>query len=115
MSAARKLKVVTPEPIYHEPSKFYQASELMAMARSVTRIDVMETLVGKKSLNVKELCAETGYTQPCLSHHLKLLKLSHLCEAKRVGKYVYYSLTSAGKKIAKFVSECNQPGFVHED
>jgi DNA-binding transcriptional ArsR family regulator len=36
--------------------------------------------------NVGELCAAMGFSQPAMSHHLSLLRLSRVAETRRAGK-----------------------------
>lgn len=43
-------------------------------------------------LHVTELCNRLGQSQPAVSHHLALLRVSSLIESRREGKHNYYSV-----------------------
>jgi DNA-binding transcriptional ArsR family regulator len=43
-------------------------------------------------LTVNEIVAQTGVSQPTVSHHLKVLRDAGLVTAQRHGKEIYYSL-----------------------
>ncbi|WP_337176718.1 metalloregulator ArsR/SmtB family transcription factor [Paludisphaera sp.] len=43
-------------------------------------------------LHVTDLCNRLGQSQPAVSHHLALLRVSSLIESRREGKHNYYSV-----------------------
>jgi ArsR family transcriptional regulator len=43
-------------------------------------------------LSVNEIVAQTGVSQPTVSHHLKVLRDAGLVRTERQGKEIYYSL-----------------------
>jgi len=43
-------------------------------------------------LTVNEIVAQTGVSQPTVSHHLKVLRDAGLVTAQRHGKEIFYSL-----------------------
>jgi len=43
-------------------------------------------------LSVNEIVAQTGVSQPTVSHHLKVLRDARLVRTERHGKEIYYSL-----------------------
>lgn len=43
-------------------------------------------------LSVNEIVAQTGVSQPTVSHHLKVLRDAGLVRTERHGKEIYYSL-----------------------
>lgn len=43
-------------------------------------------------LTVNEIVAQTGVSQPTVSHHLKVLRDAGLVTMRRKGKEIYYSL-----------------------
>ncbi|MCI1208234.1 MAG: metalloregulator ArsR/SmtB family transcription factor [Treponema sp.] len=47
---------------------------------------------GDKGMNVTELTANTHLSRPAISHHLKVLKDSHLIKSYKIGPQVFYSL-----------------------
>ena len=45
-------------------------------------------------LHVTDLCHRLGQSQPAVSHHLALLRVSGLIESRREGKHNFYSVRS---------------------
>ncbi len=43
-------------------------------------------------LHVTDLCRKLGQSQPAVSHHLALLRVSGLIESRREGKHNFYSV-----------------------
>src|SRR5438128_2532130 len=50
------------------------------------------SLLGEAESCVHELCAETGMSQPAVSHQLRLLRVARLVRARRVGREVFYAI-----------------------
>jgi len=46
-------------------------------------------------LSVNEIVAQTGVSQPTVSHHLKILRDAGLVVVQRNGKEIFYSLNQA--------------------
>jgi ArsR family transcriptional regulator len=59
-----------------------------------TRLRILFYLVQNQELHVTDLCDRLGQTQPAVSHHLALLRVSGLIEARREGKHNFYSVRS---------------------
>ena len=57
-----------------------------------TRLRILMYLVREKELHVTALCERLGQSQPAVSHHLALLRVSGLIEARRDGKHNFYSV-----------------------
>lgn len=57
-----------------------------------TRLRVLLYLVRAGELHVTALCDKLGQSQPAVSHHLALLRVAGLIEARRDGKHNYYSV-----------------------
>src|SRR6266704_3542012 len=57
-----------------------------------TRLRILFYLVQNEELHVTDLCDRLGQSQPAVSHHLALLRVSGLIEARRDGKHNYYSV-----------------------
>lgn len=60
-----------------------------------TRMKVLCYLLGEGELHVTALCDRLDQSQPAVSHHLALLRVAGLIEARRDGKHNYYSVKSA--------------------
>ena len=57
-----------------------------------TRLRVLLYLTQQHELHVRALCERLQQSQPAVSHHLALLRLSGLIELRREGKHNYYHL-----------------------
>jgi ArsR family transcriptional regulator, arsenate/arsenite/antimonite-responsive transcriptional repressor len=57
-----------------------------------TRLRILFYLVQNEELHVTDLCDRLGQSQPAVSHHLALLRVSGLIEARREGKHNFYSV-----------------------
>ena len=70
-----------------------------------TRLTVLSLLQsGEKCACV--LLEKVSVSQPTLSHHMKILVDSGIVNARKEGKWTYYSLSAAGsKRAAKLLKE----------
>jgi ArsR family transcriptional regulator len=57
-----------------------------------TRLRILLYLAREGELHVTALCRRLGQSQPAVSHHLALLRVAGLIEARRDGKHNYYSV-----------------------
>ena len=57
-----------------------------------TRLRILLYLAQERELHVTALCEKLGQSQPAVSHHLALLRVSGLIEARRDGKHNFYSV-----------------------
>lgn len=57
-----------------------------------TRLRILMFLAREKELHVSALCERLGQSQPAVSHHLALLRVAGLVEARRDGKHNFYSV-----------------------
>jgi ArsR family transcriptional regulator len=57
-----------------------------------TRLRVLLYLAREGEQHVTALCDKLGQSQPAVSHHLALLRVAGLIEARRDGKHNYYSI-----------------------
>ena len=57
-----------------------------------TRLRILLYLLREGELHVTALCDKLGQSQPAVSHHLALLRVAGLIEARRDGKHNYYSV-----------------------
>jgi DNA-binding transcriptional ArsR family regulator len=55
-----------------------------------TRLRILLYLMRQKELHVRALCEILGQSQPAVSHHLALLRVSGLIESRREGKHNFY-------------------------
>ena len=57
-----------------------------------TRLRILFYLMREKELHVTALCDKLRQSQPAVSHHLALLRVAGLIEARRDGKHNFYSV-----------------------
>jgi len=57
-----------------------------------TRLRIILYLAQDRELHVTALCEKLGQSQPAVSHHLALLRVAGLIEARRDGKHNFYSV-----------------------
>ena len=57
-----------------------------------TRLRILMYLARQGELHVTALCDKLGQSQPAVSHHLALLRVAGLIEARRDGKHNFYSV-----------------------
>ena len=57
-----------------------------------TRLRILMYLAREGELHVTALCERLGQSQPAVSHHLALLRVAGLIEARRDGKHNFYSV-----------------------
>ena len=67
----------------------------------VTRLSLMMAVASSQGAEacVCDLTPDTGLAQSTVSHHLKLLVDADLLERSQRGKWAFYSLTPAAKKL----------------
>ena len=60
-----------------------------------TRLRILFYLMRERELHVTALCDKLGQSQPAVSHHLALLRVAGLIEARRDGKHNFYSVRTS--------------------
>ncbi|MDH3943012.1 MAG: metalloregulator ArsR/SmtB family transcription factor [Anaerolineae bacterium] len=84
-----------------------------------TRQSIME-LTCCRWMNVSEIQAEVGVSQPTVSHHLAILREAGLVQVRSEGKHTYYSLNQenvvmcCGKLMLTFAPETETTRAVRE-
>src|SRR3954470_17225626 len=69
-----------------------ELAQVFKLLSDETRLRILFYLAQNGELHVTELCNRLGQSQPAVSHHLALLRVSGLIEARREGKHNYYSV-----------------------
>ena len=85
-----------------------------------TRLRILLYLAREKELHVTALCDRLGQSQPAVSHHLALLRVSGLIEARRDGKHNYYSVRQSQfhrlmEELFQSISDPNKDEIRFED
>ena len=67
-------------------------AQVFKLLSDETRMRILLYLAQNGELHVTDLCTRLGQSQPAVSHHLALLRVSGLIEARREGKHNFYSV-----------------------
>lgn len=86
-----KTEEVVPEVSDQSIRELAQVFKLLS---DETRLRILFYLALSETgeLHVTELCNRLGQSQPAVSHHLALLRVSSLIESRREGKHNFYSV-----------------------
>jgi DNA-binding transcriptional ArsR family regulator len=82
--------VATMPPVSEEAVR--ELSQVFKLLSDETRLRILLYLAQNEELHVTDLCNRLGQSQPAVSHHLALLRVSGLIEARREGKHNFYSV-----------------------
>jgi DNA-binding transcriptional ArsR family regulator len=74
------------EPVVRELAQVFK------LLSDETRLRILLYLAQSQELHVTDLCNRLGQSQPAVSHHLALLRVSGLIESRREGKHNFYSV-----------------------
>jgi ArsR family transcriptional regulator len=87
----------------YSPKALASLAEQFKALGDQTRLGLMMAVAESDDAEacVCDLTPDTGLAQSTVSHHLKLLVDSGLLERSQRGKWAYYSLTPAAKKLLK--------------
>ncbi|MFO0958907.1 MAG: metalloregulator ArsR/SmtB family transcription factor [Isosphaeraceae bacterium] len=67
-------------------------AQVFKLMSDETRLRILLYLAQSGELHVTDLCTRLGQSQPAVSHHLALLRVSGLIESRREGKHNFYSV-----------------------
>ena len=87
----------------YSPKALASLAEQFKALGDQTRLGLMMAVAESDDAGacVCDLTPDTGLAQSTVSHHLKLLVDSGLLERTQRGKWAYYSLTPAARKLLK--------------
>ncbi|QEH37966.1 HTH-type transcriptional regulator KmtR [Aquisphaera giovannonii] len=71
-----------------------ELAQVFKLLSDETRLRILFYLAlsENRELHVTDLCHRLGQSQPAVSHHLALLRVSGLIESRREGKHNFYSV-----------------------
>jgi ArsR family transcriptional regulator len=69
-----------------------ELAQVFKLLSDETRLRILFYLAQNSELHVTDLCSRLGQSQPAVSHHLALLRVSGLIESRREGKHNFYSV-----------------------
>ena len=75
-----------------KPKNTEEGAALAKMLGDPTRMSIVVRLAFTGPASVNTICEEMALPQPTVSHHLGLLRMSRVVEARRQGKQVFYSV-----------------------
>jgi len=83
-----------------------ELANVFTLLSDETRLRILAYLIEKEEINVTDLCERLGQSQPAVSHHLALLRVSGLIEPRREGKHNYYSVRTEvfGELLVRLLS-----------
>jgi ArsR family transcriptional regulator len=85
-------------------------AQVFKLMSDETRLRILLYLAQAGELHVTDLCNRLGQSQPAVSHHLALLRVSGLIESRREGKHNYYSVRADhfGEMLTQLFSSTGQ-------
>ena len=89
--------------------KFEELARVFHSLGDKTRLSIM-ALLTKGEMNVTTLCNKLKLPQSSTSHHLSLLRLGGLVQARRDGKQIFYSQADLSKHRLGRKSELAKQG-----
>jgi len=83
-----------------------ELANVFTLLSDETRLRILAYLIEKEEMNVTDLCERLKQSQPAVSHHLALLRVSGLIEPRREGKHNYYSVRTEvfGELLVRLLS-----------
>src|SRR5437660_9400337 len=76
------------------PRTIYGLAQVFKLLADESRLKILLALAQDRELHVTALCELLDQTQPAVSHHLTLLRMSRLVGFRRDGKHNYYRVES---------------------
>jgi len=92
---ASRVRRANRTPLQLDDRQIAEAVQRLKLVADETRLRILSTL-SEGERNVSALCDALGQSQPAVSHHLALLRVSGLVQSDRQGKNIFYSLADLG-------------------
>src|SRR5262249_27011716 len=91
-------------------SSIRELTNVFKLLSDETRFRILIYLAENQELHVTDLCERLGQSQPAVSHHLALLRVSGLIESRREGKHNFYSVRTDvfGELLVNLLSAGNE-------
>src|SRR6476469_320498 len=83
-----------------------ELAQVFKLLSDETRLRILFYLAQNQELHVTDLCERLGQSQPAVSHHLALLRVSGLIEPRREGQHNFYSVRTEvfGELLVRLLS-----------
>ena len=85
---------VKTTPLKVSQRTLYGLTQIFKLLADESRLKILLALAEDGELHVSALCSLLSQTQPAVSHHLTLLRMTGLVGFRRDGKHNYYRLES---------------------
>jgi ArsR family transcriptional regulator len=83
-----------PAELKVSPRTLKRLKDIFKLLADVNRLKILLTLAEDGEMHVSALCELLDQTQPAVSHHLTLLRMTGIVGYRRDGKHNYYRLES---------------------
>ncbi|MFL5244836.1 MAG: ArsR/SmtB family transcription factor [Gemmataceae bacterium] len=102
-------------PVKTSDHTIHRFSEVFKIMADKSRLKILLALAQDGELHVTALCDLLGQSQPAVSHHLTLMRMTGLVGYRRDGKHNYYFLQSSVFRdlIEQFFSDSGNGGAKH--
>lgn len=84
--------------------KISRVAQVFRVLGDPSRLRIVACLLESEQ-NVTQVCKTLRMSQPTVSRHLSILKMSSLAEARREGKEIFYSIPAAQRRSLKSALE----------
>jgi ArsR family transcriptional regulator len=99
-------------PVKTSDQTIHRFSDVFKIMADKSRLKILLALAQDGELHVTALCDLLGQSQPAVSHHLTLMRMTGLVGYRRDGKHNYYYLQSSVLRdlIEQFFSDSGSGG-----
>jgi ArsR family transcriptional regulator len=84
-----------------------RVADRLKMAADGTRVGILLALADGER-NVSDMMGRLGMSQPALSHHLSIMRMSGTVASRREGKSNFYHMTARGRSLLSAVTAIMQ-------
>jgi ArsR family transcriptional regulator, arsenate/arsenite/antimonite-responsive transcriptional repressor len=104
---ANKLPPKETSPLRVSVRTISGLAQIFKQLADESRLKILLALAQDRELNVTALCELLGQSQPAVSHHLTLLRMTGLVGFRRDGKHNYYHIQSSlvGEVLEQFFAD----------
>ncbi len=89
-----KASAKTTSALKASDGTIYRLTEVFKLLADKSRLKILLALAQDGELHVSALCELLGQSQPAVSHHLTLMRMTGLVGYRRDGKHNFYHLRS---------------------
>lgn len=78
-------------------------AQILKLLGDPSRLRIVYALTAEREVNVTALARKLRLSQPTVSRHLSILRMSGLAENRRAGKEIYYAIVPKRKRSLKAI------------